>query len=410
MIRLFLSTILVSGLVFGQTAAPAARRVLGEVTAVDAAGGRFTVKVDKGEAQVIEKAADLQFKRVPPGVTDLKKAEVSKLDELEVGDRVLVRDKDVVVMAKHELAKKHEADREEWTKRGTSGLVTVVSPATKEITMEVKAGMGPAKPMVLAITEKTQFRRYAPDSVKFSEAKEASLKDLTKGDQLRVLGTKSEDGSKVDAEMVVFGTFRTMAGTITKVDSANGTIELKPLEGKPVTIKTTKDSTVKKMPEMMARMMGGGGMGGGGMRPGGGAPGSPGGALGGPGGNMSAPGGQARGPEGRPAGGPGAGGPEGAGGGRPGGFPGGAAGMGRGGAPDINAILERMPSLPLTDLKTGDQILVSSTKGAAADQMTAITILTGVEALLAARPAAAPQGGRVGGAGMGTWTMDIPVL
>ena len=412
MIRLFLSTILVSGLVFGQTPAPAARRILGEVTAVDAAGGKFTVKVDKGDAQVVEKAADLQFKRVPPGVTDLKKAEVSKLDELEVGDRVLVRDKDVVVMAKHELAKKHEADREEWTKRGTSGLVTVVSPATKEITMEVKAGMGPAKPMVLAITEKTQFRRYAPDSVKFSEAKEASLKDLTKGDQLRVLGTKSEDGGKVDAEMVVFGTFRTMAGTITKVDAANGTIELKPLEGKPVTIKTTKDSTVKKMPEMMARMMGGGGMGGGGMpggvvRPGGGAPG---GALGGPGGNMSAAGGQARGPEGRPAGAP-VGGPEGAGGGRPGGFPGGAAGMGRGGgAPDINAILERMPSLPLTDLKTGDQILVSSTKGAAADQMTAITILTGVEALLAARPAAAPQGGRGGGAGMGTWTMDIPVL
>ncbi len=407
MIRLFLSTILVSGLVFGQTAAPAARRILGEVTAVDAAGGKFTVKVDKGDAQVVEKAADLQFKRVPPGVTDLKKAEVSKLDELEVGDRVLVRDKDVVVMAKHELAKKHEADREEWTKRGTSGLVTVVSPATKEITMEVKAGMGPAKLVVLAITEKTQFRRYAPDSVKFSEAKDASLKDLTKGDQLRVLGTKSEDGSKVDAEMVVFGTFRTMAGTITKVDSANGTIELKPLEGKPVTIRTTKDSTVKKMPEMMARMMGGGGMAGGGMRPGGGAPGAP-------GGNMSHPGGQARGPEGRPVGAPGGGGPEGAGGGRPGGgpggFPGGAAGMGRGGAPDINAILERMPSLPLTDLKTGDQILVSSTKGAAADQMTAITILTGVEALLAARPAAAPQGGRGGGGGMGTWTMDIPVL
>ena len=80
MIKPFLSTILVSALVFGQTAAPTARRILGEVTAVDAAGGKFTVKVDKGEAQVIEKAADLQFKRVPPGVTDLKKAEVSKLN------------------------------------------------------------------------------------------------------------------------------------------------------------------------------------------------------------------------------------------------------------------------------------------------------------------------------------------
>ena len=75
---------------------------------------------------------------------------------------------------------------------------------------------------------------------------------------------------------------------------------------------------------------------------------------------------------------------------------------------DLNSMLEHMPALPLTDLKVGDQIIVSSTKGAAAEQMTAITILTGVEALIAARPAAAPQGGR--GGGMGSWSMDIPVL
>ena len=75
---------------------------------------------------------------------------------------------------------------------------------------------------------------------------------------------------------------------------------------------------------------------------------------------------------------------------------------------DLNAMLEKMPALPLTDLKVGDQIIVSSTKGATAEQMTAITILTGVEALIAARPAAAPQGGR--GGGMGAWSMDIPVL
>ncbi len=387
MTRLILNTILVSGLVFGQAAAPAARRVMGEVTAVDAAGGKFTVKVDKAEPQTIEKASDLLYKRVAPGVTDLKKAEPSKFDELEVGDRVLVRDKDVVVMAKHELAKKHEADREEWTKRGTSGLVTGVNPASKEVNIEVKAAMGAAKPVILTVGEKTQFRRYAPDSVKFSEAKEANLTDLAKGDQLRVLGTKSEDGTKVDAEMIVFGTFRTLAGTITKVDVANGTIDVKPIEGKPVTIKTTKDSTVKKMPEMMARMMSGGGM-----RPGGGAPGGPGGPpAGGP--PTEAPAGV------RPAGG------------GPGGFPGGGGGgMRPPGGGDINAMLERMPALPLTDLKAGDQIIVSSTKGAAADQMTAITILTGVEALLAARPAAAPQGGRGGGGIGGGWTMDIPVL
>ena len=200
-------------------------------------------------------------------------------------------------------------------------------------------------------------------------------------------------------------TINTVAGTITKVDAATGLIDIKPLEGKAITIKSTKDSAVKKLPAMMAAMMGGGGMRG----PGGpgGPGGAPGGAPRGEGGGRpaGAPGGGAPG-EARGPGGPGAGGP-GAGGAGAGPGAGMFGGGGRGGG-DLNAMLERMPSLPLTDLKVGDQIIVSSTKGAAAEQMTAITILTGVEALLAARPAAAPQGGR--GGGMGSWSMDIPVL
>ncbi len=394
-----LSAVLVSALGFGQAAAPA-RRVVGEVTAVDASTGSFTVKVDKADPQTIEKAADLSYKRVAPGVTDLKKAEPSNIGELQVGDRVLVRDKDVIVMAKSELAKKHEADAAEWTKRGTSGVVKALKAESKEITIEVRTGMGPMatpKPVTVAVTEKTQFKRYAPDSVKFSEAKDASMKDITKDDQMRVLGTKSEDGAKVEAEVVVFGTFKTVAGTITKIDAATGLIDIKPLEGKALTVKATKDSNIKKMPPMMATMMGGGGMRG----PGPGGPGGPGGSPRGEGGGRPSgvPGGAPGEGPGRPTGGPGGGGPGGPGAGM---FGGGARGGG-----DLNAMLERMPALPLSDLKVGDQIIVSSTKGAAAEQMTAITILTGVEALIAARPAA-PQGGR--GGGMGSWSMDIPVL
>ncbi len=388
-----LFTILTANPGYGQTAAPA-RRVLGEVTAVDTSTGAFTVKVDKGEPQTIEKATELSYKRVAPGVTDLKKAEPSNIGELQVGDRVLVRDKDVIVMAKTELAKKHEADAAEWTTRGTSGVVKGVKPETKEIQIEVRTGMGPSatpKPVSVAITEKTQFKRYAPDSVKFSEAKDASMKDISKDDQMRVLGTKSEDGAKVEAEVIVFGTFKTMAGTITKIDAATGLIDIKPLEGKGLTtVKATKDSNIKKMPPMMAAMMGGGGMRG---------PGGPGGPPRGPGVPPRGEGG------GRPAGAPG--GSPGEGQGRPPGGPG--AGMFGGGARsggDLNAMLEHMPALAMTDLKVGDQIIVSSTKGATAEQMTAITILTGVEALIAARPAAAPQGGRA----IGAWSMDIPVL
>ena len=397
MFRLFLTAILFAVLIsapgFGQAGAPG-RQLMGEVASVDAAGGTFVVKADKGGNETIEKASALTYKRVDPVTKDMKTAEPTTLGELQVGDRVLVLNKSVIVMSKKELAKKHEADAAEWTKRGTSGVVKGVKPETKEIMIEVRTGMGPVaapKPVTVAITEKTQFKRYAPDSVKFSDAKDASMKDISKDDQMRVLGTKSEDGAKVEAEVVVFGTFKTVAGTITKIDAVTGWIDIKPLEGKALTVKATKDSNIKKMPPMMAMMMGGGGMRG---------PGGPGGAPRGEGGGRpaGAPGGAPGEGQGRPAGGPG--GPGGPGAGM---FGGGARGGG-----DLNAMLERMPSLPLTDLKVGDQIIVSSTKGATAEQMTAITILTGVEALIAARPAAAPQGGR--GGGMGAWSMDIPVL
>ena len=47
-------------------------------------------------------------------------------------------------------------------------------------------------------------------------------------------------------------------------------------------------------------------------------------------------------------------------------------------------MLERMPGLALTDIKTGDVIAVSSTMGADPSRLTAITLVTGVDAVLAA--------------------------
>ncbi len=428
MTRILLCSVLASALAWTQTPAPV-QRIIGEVTEIDAAGAKFTVKLDKAEetpTKTIEKAGALQYKRVAPGEKDLTKAAPSNFDELATGDRVLVRGKSVIVMAKSELIKKHADDQAEWTKRGMSGVVTAVKPEANELDIEGRGAAAgtPAKTVALIISGKTQFRRYAPDSVKFSDAKVASLKDVAKGDQLRVLGNKSEDGSKLEAEMVVFGTFVTLAGTITKIDAASGVIDIKTFEVKSVkmSIKTTKDSTVKKLPEMMAVMMGRAGPGGtgmAGMRGAGGPDGAGGGRPAGAGGSPSgAPAG------GRPTGGPGGGGrPAGAGGppsdvpagGRPaGGFggpgaggPGGFAGGMRSAGGDFNSMLEKVPVIPITDMKVGDQIIVSSTKGATAEHLTAITILSGVEPLLAARQAAAPQGGR---GAVGNWSMDIPVL
>jgi hypothetical protein len=45
-------------------------------------------------------------------------------------------------------------------------------------------------------------------------------------------------------------------------------------------------------------------------------------------------------------------------------------------------MLERVPALPVSELKPGQAIIVAGTKGADAAKMTAITVLAGVEPLL----------------------------
>jgi hypothetical protein len=45
-------------------------------------------------------------------------------------------------------------------------------------------------------------------------------------------------------------------------------------------------------------------------------------------------------------------------------------------------MIDRTPAITAADLKTGDAVIVSSTVGASADQVTAITLVAGVEAIL----------------------------
>src|SRR5208337_4715940 len=129
------------------------------------------------------------------------------------------------------------------------------------------------------VTKDTDLRRYAPDSVKFDEAKPTTLDQIKPGDQLRARGTRNEDGSEFTAEGIVSGAFRNIAGTISSIDASQNTISVMDLKTKkPVLVKFTADSQLRKLPPMMAQRIAvrlkGGEAGGppNGARPGGGAP------------------------------------------------------------------------------------------------------------------------------------------
>jgi hypothetical protein len=79
-------------------------------------------------------------------------------------------------------------------------------------------------------------------------------------------------------------------------------------------------------------------------------------------------------------------------------------GGGRGGGGDIGQTLDRLPAVPLSELKPGDAIMVSTTMGSDPTHVTVIMLLAGVEPILTAAPSAARDimsGWNLGGGGAG---------
>jgi len=347
--------------VVAQPTAP--KSVLGTVSGFKAETAEMMIKPDTGEAVTVKLTPDTAARRIAPGEKDLNKAQTIPITDVAVGDRVLVslspnfEARRVVVMSASDIAKRNEADRLDWARRGAGGVVTAKSSNSLTLTTHTFSG---EKTVTVEVDEKTKFRRYAPDSVKFADALPSSLSEIQTGDQVRARGQKSEDGLKLSAEELVFGTFLTQGGTITAINPNTREITIKSLtNNKPILIKLVADTQIKRMG------MPGGGMAGG------------------------APGGM------RPGAGPMGGG--------------GGPGGGRGG--DIAQMLERMPTAKLDDMHPGETIVISSTKGAKNDQVTAITIVANADMLIqiASRTRATQrqdQGVSLAGGGFGG--LDLP--
>src|SRR6266852_3185815 len=384
--------------------APAIVSLVGEVKAIDTTAKQIVIRDDSGVISTVNISDKTQYKRLPPGEKTLTKATDITLADVGQGDRVLARWKaganiktaptpQVVVMSKADLAKKQEQDRAQWRRRGVSGIVASVNPSTQEITVSSRSLMGAQQAVIIPVTDKVLMRRYPPDTIpKYSEAKPSKFEEVKVGDQLRALGDKSADGTHLTAEEVLFGTFKIVGGTVTAIDATANQIKTNDLTTKkPLTIILKPDSVLRRFPENAAMMFGGGagpggpgtgGQGGAGQKPAGVGPGSPG-ATG-------------QGGAGQKPAGAGPGGPQGAG---PGGPQGGGMRGGAGGG-SMADLLERLPTISISELKVGDTIIMSSLPGSDPTQFTAISLVSGIEPLLqmmAARPQAGggarPQGG-----------------
>jgi hypothetical protein len=335
---------LLLGVVCAATAqTPPRTQVAGTVTSARSGEGRVSVRTDQGNPVDVSLTERTVIIRMPAGETDVRKGARISPGDIAEGDRVVavgpppdggpLEARSILVMSKSDVAQLQEKDRQDWQKRGTTGTVTAVDPSAH--TLSIKTG---TKTSSVVAGAKTGFRRYAPDSAKFADTSPSSFDEIKIGDQVRVLGDRSPDANTISAEKIVSGAFRQLAATVTSVNAGGGEIQVRDLATKkPLAIRVNEDTVLRKLPDNLSRMLARR------YQPGGGTPAAPGG--------RGAPDGARRGPE-------------------------------------IGQLLDRLPPLPLAELKSGDAIMVSTTAGSDPGRVTAITLLAGVEPLLTASPSA----------------------
>jgi len=328
-----------------------------QVIVTTAAGNQVTVTLsDRTE-----------FMRIPPGEKTKDKFVKITLADFGIGDSVFARGRmsadrknlpalEFYVMSKGDIAEKRERERDDWRKRGIAGTVTALNAETKEISLDSRTSEGP-KPIVIATQGETRFRRYAPDSVRFSDAKTSSFAELKVGDQLRALGTKNADGSRFTPDEIVTGAFQTIGGSITEVNVENREIKISDSQSKQtITIIVSKDSTMRRLtPELLAVLVP---------------------SKSGTPGDTSI--------KGSPAA------PQ----------PNASSTKGTG---DLREMFDQLPAVTLQELKPGESILISSTKGSEPTRVTAIAVVSGVGPLLENS-----QAGRASAVSLGAMSLGGP--
>jgi hypothetical protein len=342
----------------------AAAKSVGTIKSIN--GKTITLTTDTGSDITVLLQDGARLLRVEPGQKDLKDAAALDLQDLQPGDRILVRGTtaadgesllamSLIAMKKLDIAEKKAHEREEWQKHGVGGLVSAVDPANGSITIASNA-LGANKSVLIHTSKNTILRRYAPDSVKFDDAKVAPLGEIKVGDQLRARGTPSSEATEYTAEEIVSGSFRNVAGTISSVDSSASTITVFDLATKkPVTVKITAESQLRNLPVPVAQRIAA--------------------RLRGASGDTPAPGGAQR--SGEPSATKNVSDTTSAG-----------RHDSQQAPADLQQVISRTPPASLGDLSKGDAVMIVATSGTREGEAMAITLLAGVEPILQASPRA----------------------
>src|SRR5436853_4675070 len=162
-----------------QTSTP--KSVLGTVTSFNAETKAIEVKPDNAAPVPLKLLANTIVQKIAPGETNLRNAVAISSSEVAIGDRALLtvasNGSDVlriVVMSANDIAKRDDVDRQDWIKRGISGIVSAKNG--NQILLKIKTPRGDVQ-QTIADSDRTKYRRYSTYSMTFADAKTSKPDD-----------------------------------------------------------------------------------------------------------------------------------------------------------------------------------------------------------------------------------------
>ncbi len=361
--RSFLLGCLLGSILLAQepTAPPAtaSRRVTGAITAIGQGAHTVTVTEDKtGTIFSIELQNTKSLRKVDPSTMDLKTATRITAEDLRVGDRVQVfaspaegnprgnpgalAAHNLILMSARDLESIHHEQAAAW-QHSTAGVVTSVDAGGGKFVISARTPTGP-KPVTVDVAQ-AAFTRYSlanPNTPASSK-----LGDIQAGDQVRILGEMSADGSTITARSVYSSPVRMLLGAVSAVSADAKQITVKDLQTKQsVVIALHEESAVRKLPAPLAY-------------------------------------GLARrlNPDFKPAAGPDSGAAVGTAPARASGGAGGGSEPGNGmRSRDLSQVLDRVPKISAAELKPGDALLITGIPdGNDHSRFAAMNVIAGVE-------------------------------
>jgi sRNA-binding protein len=234
------------------------QNLIGEVSSVDAAGGKIVVSTETKTSVTVPFNDKTAFRRVAPGQTSLANAEQIKVTDIQIGDRVLIPGgvaadqapvRQIVVMARAAINSQRDEEQRKRRERTVAGRITAVNADKKEIVIQARGGRNSGTDaLTIDASGNVKMLRYAPDSLKLSDAVAGSFTDLRVGDQIRVIGDRNAEGTRVAAEEIFSGSVTRLVGSVSEINAARGEIVVKNSRtGELTTIAMGKNTTLRRI-------------------------------------------------------------------------------------------------------------------------------------------------------------------